>query len=228
MTRRGSVTHPYADAVSALAAADAKLAALMARVGVCGLMRRPAETPFETLLEAIVHQQLTGKAAGTILTRVKALFPHGVPTAAKLDALPDERLRAAGLSRSKAASLKDLASRSLRGEIPAFAALESLDDEAIVERLTLVRGVGRWTVEMLLIFRLGRMDVLPATDYGVRKGFALTFARRAASRRRAAQTDIRLPSAAEVLARGERWRPYRSVATWYLWRALDRQGEDLV
>ena len=225
MPRRASITHPYAEAVSALGAADVKLGALMARVGVCGLTRRPAETPFETLLEAIVHQQLTGKAAGTILARVKALFPRGVPTAAKLDSLPDEHLRAAGLSRGKVASLKDLASRSLSGEIPEFAALESLDDEAIVERLTMLRGVGRWTVEMLLIFRLGRLDVLPATDYGVRKGFALTFPRRPASRRRSRETDVELPSAAEVLARGERWRPYRSIATWYLWRALDRKGE---
>jgi 3-methyladenine DNA glycosylase/8-oxoguanine DNA glycosylase len=225
MPRSLSRTHPYAEAVSALAAADPKLGALMARVGVCGLMRRPAETPFETLLEAIVHQQLTGKAAGTILGRVKALFPRGVPTAAKLDSLLDEQLRGAGLSRGKVASLKDLASRSLNGEIPEFTALESLEDEAIVERLTTVRGVGRWTVEMLLIFRLGRLDVLPATDYGVRKGFALTFRRRAASRRGTTKTEILLPSAAEVLARGERWRPYRSVATWYLWRALDRQGQ---
>src|SRR5215470_9463179 len=227
MLRRAKVTHPYVEAVSTLAAADPKLATLMARVGVCGLMRKPADTPFETLLEAIVHQQLTGKAAASILARVKALFPHGVPTAAKLDSLPDELLRAAGLSRGKVASLKDLASRSLTGEIPEFAALESLDDEAIVERLTMVRGVGRWTVEMLLIFRLGRLDVLPATDYGVRKGFAITFARRAAAKRRTTQTDIQLPSAAQVLARGERWRPYRSVATWYLWRALDRPAQPL-
>ena len=225
MARRALVKHPYAEAVSALAAADTTLGTLMARIGVCGLMRRPAETPFETLLEAIVHQQLTGKAAGTILARVKALFPRGMPTAAKLDSLPVEQLRAAGLSRGKVASLKDLAARSLSGEIPEFAALEPLDDEAIVERLTMVRGVGRWTVEMLLIFRLGRLDVLPATDYGVRKGFALTFPRRGASRRRTMETDMELPSAAEVLARGERWRPYRSVATWYLWRALDRPAE---
>jgi 3-methyladenine DNA glycosylase/8-oxoguanine DNA glycosylase len=225
MARRASATHPYADAVRALAVADRRLGALMARVGVCGLLRRPAETPFETLLEAIVHQQLTGRAAGTILARVKALFPDGVPTAARLDLLPDDDLRAAGLSRGKVASLKDLAARSLGGEIPQFAALESLEDDAIVQRLTMVRGVGRWTVEMLLIFRLGRLDVLPATDYGVRKGFALTFPRRGASRRRKGESDIQPASAAEVLARGERWRPYRSIATWYLWRALDRKDE---
>jgi len=225
MVRRRSVIHPYAEAVSALAVADPRLGALMARIGVCGLLRRPAETPFETLLEAIVHQQLTGRAAGTILARVKALFPGGVPTAARLDSLPDEDLRAAGLSRAKVASLKDLAARSLGGEIPPFASLESLDDEVIIDQLTMVRGVGRWTVEMLLIFRLGRLDVLPATDYGVRKGFALTFPRRGASRRRKAESDIQLPSAAEVLARGERWRPYRSIAAWYLWRALDRKGD---
>ena len=168
-------SHPHAEAVRALAAADPKLGALMARVGACRLARRAAQTPFETLLESIVHQQLTGKAAATILARVKALFPRGLPTPAKLAALSDERLRGAGLSRSKTASLKDLAARVLDGEIPDLATLERLDDEAIVDRLTLVRGVGRWTVEMLLIFRLGRLDVLPATDYGVRKGFARTF-----------------------------------------------------
>ena len=211
---------PHADAVRALAAADPKLAALMARVGPCRLARRAAETPFETLLESIVHQQLTGKVAATILARVKSLFPRGVPTPARLAALPDARLRGAGLSAGKTASLKDLAAHQLRGEIPDLATLERLDDEAIVERLTVVRGVGRWTVEMLLIFRLGRLDVLPATDYGVRKGFALTF--RGGPSRRRAKEDPPLPSAADLLAHGERWRPYRSIASWYLWRSAEQ------
>jgi O-6-methylguanine DNA methyltransferase len=219
---RDAASDPHAEAVGVIAAADPTLAALMARVGACRLARRTAETPFETLLESIVHQQLTGKAAATILARVKALFPRGLPTPAKLAALSDERLRGAGLSGSKTASLKDLAARALKGEIPDLATLERLDDEAIVERLTVVRGVGRWTVEMLLIFRLGRLDVLPATDYGVRKGFALTF-RGGPSRRRAKATeDPALPSPADLLAHGERWRPYRSIASWYLWRSLDQ------
>ena len=220
MSRAVPIAELYAEAVKALAAADPKLGALMARVGACRLARKEAQTPFETLLESIIHQQLTGKAAATILARVKALFPRDVPTPAKLAALSDERLRGAGLSRGKTASLKDLAAHALKGEIPDFATLERLDNEAIVERLTVVHGVGRWTVEMLLIFRLGRLDVLPATDYGVRKGFAVTFGRRP-SRGRAKENQP-LPSPTDLLAHGERWRPYRSIASWYLWRSLDQ------
>jgi 3-methyladenine DNA glycosylase/8-oxoguanine DNA glycosylase len=123
-------------------------------------------------------------------------------------------LRGAGLSRAKIASLRDLAARSAGGQVPSLAALARMDDEAIVEALTAIRGVGRWTVEMLLMFRLGRPDVLPLADFGIRKGFAKVF------RSRRARADG-LASPAEIARRGERWRPYRSVASWYLWRALD-------
>src|SRR4030095_4723107 len=118
-------------------------------------------------------------------------------------------LRAAGLSRAKAAALKDISAKTLDGVIPNARALARLDDDEIVERLTTLRGVGRWTVEMLLIFKLGRLDVLPVNDYGVRKGFAVAYHKRP------------LPTPAALLAHGERWRPYRSVASWYLWRALE-------
>jgi len=215
-------TEPHAQAVNALVAADARLGELIARVGACRLACRPAETPFEALLEAVIHQQLAANAASAIQTRVRALFPGGVPTPAGLVRLSEEQLRGAGLSRAKLASLKDLATRSLDGEIPGFEVLEHIEDEAIIEQLTRVRGIGRWTVEMLLIFRLGRPDVLPATDYGVRKGFALAYH----ARRRSKKARAALPTPTEVLAHGQRWRPYRSVATWYLWRSLDAASGD--
>ncbi len=168
---------------------------------------------FGALAEAIVYQQLSGKAAATIYGRVCALFPratHG-PTAEHVLRAPDGALRGAGLSGSKVLSLKDLARREKAGEIPTLAAARAMDDVAIVERLTEVRGIGRWTAEMLLIFRLGRPDVLPIDDYGVRKGFALVRRKR------------ELPSPQELAKHGERWRPYRTVASWYLWRALELQ-----
>ena len=123
--------------------------------------------------------------------------------------MPDERLRAAGLSRAKLAAIKDLSEKSLTGVVPTSRAIATMPDEEIVERLTVIRGVGRWTVEMLLIFKLGRPDVLPATDYGVRQGFARAYGR------------VELPTPKELEAHGERWRPYRTVAAWYLWRSLE-------
>jgi 3-methyladenine DNA glycosylase/8-oxoguanine DNA glycosylase len=166
---------------------------------------------FVALAEAIVYQQLTAKAAATIFARVRALFPcaHEGPTPEQILRASDARLRSAGLSRSKLLSLRDLARRAAGGEIPTFAELERLDDAGIVERLTQVRGIGRWTVEMLLIFRLGRPDVLPADDYGIRKGFAIAFGKR------------ELPAHKDLEKRGERWKPYRTVASWYLWRAVE-------
>ena len=121
----------------------------------------------------------------------------------------EEKLRSAGLSRSKALSLQDLARKTQANELPTLAQIRELDDETIIERLTAVRGIGRWTAEMLLIFRLGRPDVLPVDDYGVKKGFALTFKKK------------ELPGRKDLEKRGARWQPYRSVASWYLWRALD-------
>src|SRR4051812_27283403 len=192
-------------------ARDRRLAKFIERVGPFRLRPAELQSPFEALLESIVYQQLTGKVAAVILARVVALFkPRRFPRPADIAAMPEEKLRSAGLSRAKAAAIKDLAEKALDGTVPASArALEKLSDAEIVERLTAVRGIGPWTVEMLLIFRLARPDVLPATDYGVRKGFAQV---------RGAQD---LPSPKELLAFGERWRPYRTIASWYLWRVLD-------
>jgi DNA-3-methyladenine glycosylase II len=162
------------------------------------------------LFRAIAYQQLSGKAAETILGRVCALFaPKRFPTPRDILDTPPERLRAAGLSTAKVAAVRDLAARTLAGEVPPMARVRRMSDDEIVEQLTAVRGIGRWTAEMLLIFHLGRPDILPVADLGVRKGFARAFRSRTA------------PEAATIIRRAERWRPYRSVATWYLWRALD-------
>jgi len=194
----------------ALAAADRKLGRLIERVGPCTLRANGLHSPFSALAESITYQQLNGKAAETILGRVVALYrPKRFPTPDDILRTPETSLRAAGLSRSKIAAFRDLAAKTLDGTVPALARLRRMHDDDIVEQLTSIRGIGRWTVEMLLMFRLGRPDVLPAGDFGVRKGFALTFGLK------------ELPAPAEVLERGERWRPHRTVASWYLWRALD-------
>jgi len=166
--------------------------------------------PFDALAESIAYQQLNGKAAATIWGRVRALYPKRKYLDPKLVlATSDEKLRAAGLSRSKVAALKDLAAKTLDGTVPSARALAKMADEEIIERLTMVRGIGRWTVEMLLLFDLGRPDVWPVDDYGVRKGFAKTFGRR------------KLPTPKQLLKLGNKWKPYRSAAAWYFWRALD-------
>ena len=172
----------------------------------------PAVTirPFDALAESIAYQQLSGKAAATIFGRVRALYPKRKwLDPEQLLATPDETLRAAGLSRAKTAALKDLAAKTIDGTVPAGRALIRMSDDEIVTRLTAVRGIGRWTVEMLLLFDLGRPDVWPVDDYGVQKGFAKTFGRR------------KLPTPKQLMKFGEKWRPYRSVAAWYFWRALD-------
>jgi 3-methyladenine DNA glycosylase/8-oxoguanine DNA glycosylase len=193
-----------------LAAADPVLGSLIGRVGGFGLKPRHAQSLFAALTRSIVYQQLSGAAAETILRRVTALFaPRRFPTPRDLLDMPEARLRAAGLSTAKTAALRDLAQRTLDGTVPSMALVRRLGDEEIVERLTQVRGIGRWTVEMLLMFRLGRPDVLPLGDLGVRKGFARTFRKRG------------LPAPAVIQRHAERWRPYRSVASWYMWRALE-------
>ena len=198
-------------AVEHLRASDAALARLIDAVGPFRLQLKKTPSIFGALAEAIVYQQLNGKAAAKIFARVCGLFPraHEGPTAAQLLRISDDKLRAAGLSRPKLRSLRDLAQRAAGGELPSLAEVHRLDDEAIVERLTRVRGIGRWTVEMLLIFRLGRPDVLPVDDYGIRKGFATAFKKRT------------LPAPEDLERRGARWRPYRTVASWYLWRAAE-------
>ena len=206
-----------AEAIAHLRANDPKLAALIDRVGPFNLLLDSSPSPFESLLEAILYQQLHGKAAATIHRRVREIYSGDPAPQALLDT-PDERLRAAGVSGNKIKALRDLAARTVDGTVPSHSAILKMSDADIVERLTEVRGIGSWTVEMLLIFRLGRPDVLPVTDYGVRKGYALTFLRVPRSRP-IASNDLPKPDA--VFRRGMRWAPYRSVASWYLWRACD-------
>ena len=204
-------------ALAHLRANDAKLGALIERAGAFTLRLDGEQSPFESLIESILYQQLNGKAAAAIHRRVREYFGGDPAPQLLLDA-PDEALRAAGVSSNKIKALRDLAARTLDGTVPTHAAIGKMTDEEIVKRLTMVRGIGRWTVEMLLIFRLGRPDVLPATDYGVRKGFALTFQRIPKTR---ALTADDLPKPEALLKRGKRWAPFRSVASWYLWRACD-------
>ncbi len=206
-----------AEAVAYLKANDAKLGALIDRAGKFTLRLDPAPSPFESLLESILYQQLHGKAAATIHRRVREHF-GGDPAPELLIATPDEPLRACGVSGNKIKAMKDLAARTLDGTVPTHKAIARMSDAEIIERLTEVRGIGPWTVEMLLIFRMGRPDVLPVSDYGVRKGFALTFQRLPKTRPLAAED---LPKPEVLLKRGKRWAPFRSVASWYLWRACD-------
>jgi DNA-3-methyladenine glycosylase II len=193
-----------------LSASDPRLAALIARSQRYEIKPAVSIRPFDALAESIAYQQLSGKAAATIFGRVRALYPKRKwLDPEKLLETPDERLRAAGLSRAKTAALKDLAAKTIDGTVPSGRALIRLSDDEIIARLTTVRGIGRWTVEMLLLFDLGRPDVWPVDDYGVRKGFAKIFGKR------------KLPTPKQLMKLGEKWRPYRSVAAWYFWRALD-------
>jgi DNA-3-methyladenine glycosylase II len=194
----------------ALAALDPRLAPLIDRVGPYTVRPAKVMRPFDSLAESIAYQQLNGKAAATIFGRVRALYPRRKWFSPQLVlATSDENFRSAGLSRSKTAAIKDLAAKTLEGVVPSRAVLQRMADEEIIARLTTVRGIGRWTVEMLLLFDLGRMDVWPVDDYGVRKGYTKTFRKR------------KVPKPKELLAIGEKWRPYRSVAAWYFWRALE-------
>ncbi len=201
--------HPK-QAIEALSQADRRLARLIERVGPYTLKPQRMHSPFQSLLRAIVYQQLSGRAAQTIFERLAALVSDDRgPHPEKILAAEDAVLRAAGLSRAKVLAVRDLAAKTLDGTVPSLPVLRKMTDEQIVERLVQVRGIGAWSVEMLLIFRLGRPDVLPVNDLGIRKGYMLTFG-----------LD-ELPSPADIRRRGERWRPYRSVASWYLWRAVD-------
>ena len=198
-----------------IAATDPRIGALIARSLRYNIKPAPLIRPFDALAESIAYQQLSGKAAATIFGRVRALFPRGkYLDPEKILATPDESFRAAGLSRSKIAAVKDLAAKTIDGTVPSARAIARMSDEEIILRLTEVRGIGRWTVEMLLLFDLGRPDVWPVADYGVRKGFAKIFGRR------------KLPTPKQLMKFGEKWRPYRSVAAWYFWRALDVPKKD--
>ena len=189
---------------------------LIRSVGPFTLMPRSRRSPFESLARAIAYQQLHDKAAESILKRFIELSPRRrFPKPDELLAMKSMAIRKAGFSRPKIAALRDLAAKTLDGTVPTNRVIQSLDDDAIVERLIAVRGIGRWTVEMLLIFQLGRPDILPVDDFGVRNGFRIVYGLR------------EMPRPKEVLRFGERWKPYRTAASWYLWRAADRakQGE---
>jgi len=203
------------EALRHLRASDATLAKLIDRTGPFRMELKTATNLFDVLAETIVYQQLHARAAASIHGRVRALIPRtrGASAARALSALTDESLRGAGLSRSKLLALRDLALRTLDGHVPTLAEARRMDDETLIERLSEIRGIGRWSAQMLLMFRLGRPDVLPVGDYGIRKGFAVAFRKR------------EMPVPADVEKRGERWRPFRTVASWYLWRAAETATE---
>src|ERR1700738_95791 len=211
-----------AKAVAVLSAADPKLGKLIERAGPFTMRVASAQSPFEALVESIIYQQLHGKAAATIHRRLlESFYPvtsNQHFAAQQLLDCPNEQLRAAGLSHNKALALRDLAAKTIDGTVPTLIQIRRMSDEAIIEHLTQVRGIGRWTVEMLLIFRLGRPDVLPVDDYGVRKGFALTFGKLKPTDK---VTPMDLPKPDVMIRRAKKWQPWCSVASWYLWRACD-------
>jgi len=222
---------PYdpAEAIAALSAADPKLAKLIARAGPFTLRLASSQSPFEALAESIIYQQLNGKAAATIHARMIASFEPlcglGVhPSPEHLLDCPTPQLRAAGLSHNKTLALRDLAAKTLDGTVPTLAKIRRMEDDAIIEHLTQVRGIGKWTVEMMLIFRLGRANVFPSGDYGVRKGFALTFQ---GLKPGVKVTPDLLAKPADMERRAKKWVPWRSVASWYLWRACDLASNKL-
>ena len=193
-----------------LSSKDPVMRLLIKQHGKCDLAPETRRSPFQSLVQAVAHQQLHGKAANTILGRFKKLFPgKKFPKAEDLAGVTDQQLRACGFSFAKIKAIRDIAEKTLSGVIPNSRQIVKLPDEEIIERLTQVRGVGRWTVEMLLIFQLGRFDVLPVHDFGVRSGFRHAYKRRD------------MPTPKELLAFGEMWRPHRTTAAWYLWSAAD-------
>ena len=196
------------DALTHLAASSVRMQRMLERVGPFHMQVRATPSVFAALAEAVVYQQLHGKAAATIFDRVCKLYPRSSKsiTAQGLMRIDDESLRGAGLSRNKLLALRDLAQKSIAREIPTIAQVAKLDNETIIEQLTAVRGIGRWTVEMLLMFRLGRPDILPVDDFGIRKGYALTFGKK------------EMPAPRELARYGERWAPYRTAASWYFWQ----------
>jgi DNA-3-methyladenine glycosylase II len=189
------------------------LALVIRKVGSFPTKKPKPQPPFESLLKAIVYQQLAGAAAATIFGRVRALGSDGkCPTPEEILRATRAKLRRAGLSRQKIAAVKDLARKTIDGTVPPLAAIRRMCEEEILERLTRVRGIGEWSVHMFLMFQLGRPDVLPIKDYGIRKGFQHVYGLK------------KEPKPQVVLEHAERWRPYRSIASWYLWRAVDEKN----
>ncbi|MFC1499743.1 DNA-3-methyladenine glycosylase family protein [Candidatus Zixiibacteriota bacterium] len=200
----------FGEAVDVLSKADPLLGKMIDRVGPITLPLKRFQSPFRYLTEAITHQQLNGKAAATIFGRFTALFEgKRFPTPEDVLATSDEALRSAGLSRSKSAAIRDLAEKVLDGSVPSATRLKRMSDDEIIKRLTEVRGIGPWTAQMLLIFALGRPDVLPVTDYGVQSGFRIVYGLE------------EHPTPNMIMEQGELWRPWRTVASLSLWRAVD-------
>ncbi len=199
-----------AAALKYLADVDPVMARLIREIGPCELAPETWRSPFQSLVQAVAHQQLNGTAANTILTRFKKLFPgRKFPRPEDIATVTDEQIRACGFSFAKIRAIRDIAEKTLSGVVPTSRQIVKLSDDEIIERLTEVRGVGRWTVEMLLIFQLGRTDVLPVDDFGVRNGFRIAYKKRT------------MPKPKALLAHGRRWRPHGTTAAWYLWRAAD-------
>jgi DNA-3-methyladenine glycosylase II len=208
-----SISFDLAEAVKSLAERDEKLKFLIAKTEAFKMDQDHLQSPYEALLEAIAYQSISGKAAATIFGRIKALSSTGrAPSPQEMLKLRKQALRKAGLSNAKAEAMKDLAKKTIEGTVPTLEEAHKLTDEELVKRLTSVRGIGAWTVEMFLIFRLGRPDVLPIHDLGVQKGWSVTYGKK------------HKPKPKELLAFGERWRPYRTVASWYMWRACHLAG----
>jgi len=189
---------------------DPVMRRLIREHGKCDLAPETRRSPFQSLVMAVAHQQLNGTAANTILSRFKKLFPgRKFPRPEDLAKVSDKQIRACGFSFAKIKSIRDIAEKTLNGIVPTSRQIARLSDDEIISRLTQVRGVGQWTVEMLLIFQLGRHDVLPAGDFGVRTGFRHAYKKRD------------LPAPKEILAYGEIWRPHRTTASWFLWCVAD-------
>lgn len=204
--------HPFdhREAIAHLSKNDRRLAAIIEKSIKFRLNIDESQTPYESLLRAIAYQSISGKVAAVIFGRIKALGTNGRrPTPEEILRVRTQTLRKAGLSAAKVAAVRDLAQKTLDGVVPTLEDAQKMSDQELVDRLISVRGIGAWTVEMFLIFRLGRPDVLPIHDYGVQKGFALTYRKKT------------IPKPRELAKFGERWRPYRTVASWYLWRAIE-------
>lgn len=192
---------------------DKRLAGVIERTGAFQFKLDDCDSVYESLLEAIAYQSIAGKAAKVIFGRISALGTNGrCPTPEELLRVRKPKLRKAGLSHAKIAAVRDLAQKTIEGVVPTLEEAEKMSDQELVDRLISVRGIGAWTVEMFLIFRLGRPDVLPIHDYGVQKGFAITYRKKS------------IPKPRELAEFGERWRPYRTVASWYMWRAVEHAG----
>jgi DNA-3-methyladenine glycosylase II len=203
----------HLEAHAHLSREDKRLSALIERVGEFRFQLDECDSVYESLLEAIMHQSIAGKAAQAIYARIKALGTDGrAPTPDELLRVSKPKLRKCGLSGAKVAAVRDLAQKTIDGVVPTIEAAQKMSDQELVDRLISVRGIGAWTVEMFLIFRLGRPDVLPIHDYGVQKGWALTYRKKW------------IPKPKDLLKFGERWRPYRTVASWYMWRAVALAG----